>query len=446
MISTPLLLTLALSSVAVLLWLVMVRKMPVFIALLLVSVLMGLGSGMSPKLVLETLQAGMAGTLGFIAVVVGLGAIFGEVLNVSGGARQLAETLLARWGESKAPWGLSLAGFLIAIPVFFDVGFVILAPLIYGLSKRSGKSLLYYAIPLLAGLAVTHSFVPPTPGPVAVASILGADLGWVIFFGAICGSVAMVCAGPVFGTYIGNKIYVPAENFGLDVTEESADLPPFSTVMFLVAVPLVLIVLNTVSGLIFVEGHWARNLFQFVGHPFIALIIATLACLHFLGTRRGVSRQDLNRVATRAFEPAGIIILVTGAGGVFKQVLIESGVGQALGEALANSQLPLIVAAFFIATLVRVVQGSATVSMITAAGLMAPIVQVAQVSPPKLALIVVAIASGATVLSHVNDSGFWLVSRYLGLSEKQTLASWTVMETIIGSVGFGVALLLSLWF
>jgi Gnt-I system low-affinity gluconate transporter len=434
----------ALAGIFLLLFLVIRTKLHAFVALLLVSLLVGIAAGMPLGEVITSIQNGMGGTLGFVAVVVGLGAMFGKMLEVSGGAERLAATMINKFGEDKAQWALGITGFIVAIPVFFDVGFIILVPIVYGLARKTGKSLLHYGIPLLAGLAVTHSFIPPTPGPIAVAQLVNAELGWVILFGTLAGIPAMILAGPVFGRYIGKKIHLEIPDYmEIEEREYDKDLPSFGMITSLILIPLVLILLNTVSSVLLEEGNMARDIFVFLGHPFVALTIATLLTFYLLGTKRGYSRQEVQDIATKALEPAGIIILVTGAGGVFKQVLIDSGVGEVLGDMMGDSALPPIVLAFLIATAVRVAQGSATVAMVTAAGLITPLLELVGMTGPALGLIVIAIASGATVLSHVNDSGFWLVNRYFGMDVKDTLRSWTVMETIIGLTGFIVVLIIS---
>lgn len=439
------LIIIAMASIFVLLFLVIRTKLHAFVSLLLVSLLVGIAAGMPFGDVLKSIESGMGGTLGFVAVVVGLGAMFGRMLEVSGGAERLAQTMIQKFGEDRTQWALGITGFIVAIPVFFDVGFIILVPIVYGLAKKTGKSLLYYGIPLLAGLAVTHSFIPPTPGPIAVAELIGAELGWVILFGAIAGIPATILAGPLFGKYIAKKIdaSVP-EYMNVEEKKYDHDLPGFGLIATLILIPLILILLNTVSGVVLPEKSSLKAFFTFLGHPFVALTIATLLTFIFLGTRRGYTRQDVQEIATKALEPAGIIILVTGAGGVFKQVLIDSGVGDVLGKMMAGSSLPPILLAFLIATVVRVAQGSATVAMVTAAGLLSPLIATLGLEGPVLGLIVIAIAAGATVFSHVNDSGFWLVNRYFGLDVKDTLKSWTVMETIVGFVGFAVVFLLGL--
>lgn len=437
-------------GIALLLLLVIRFKINAFISLLIASIVVGLGAGMPANDVLNSMQEGMAGTLGFVATVVGLGAIFGQILEHSGGAESVARTLIRKFGRDKASWSMVITGFVVAIPVFLDVAFIILVPLIYALSRDTGKSLLYYGIPLLAGLAVTHAFIPPTPGPIAVADILGADLGWIILFGFIVGIPTAILAGPVFGKYIGNKIHVSVPDYvELDGDGEfdDADLPPFSLLLLIISVPLILILGNTITEALLdqgvVEPQFWTEILIFIGHPFSALTTAVLIAMYWLGVRRGTTREQLSNLSMEAMKPAGVIILITGAGGVFKQVLVNSGVGDMLASGMADLGFPIIVLAWLIALAVRVTQGSATVAMITAAGILAPIMLSFDISEPHKALIVLAIAAGATTLSHVNDSGFWLVNRYFGMSEKDTLRSWTVMETIISVVGFALVFALS---
>lgn len=442
----------AVLGVALLLFLVIYARIQAFVALLIASLFVAIIGGIPLSEIAGVIQEGMGNTLGYIAIIIGLGAIFGEMLQISGGAEIISNTLLKKAGEDKAPWALSFTGLIVAIPVFFDVALILFIPLVYSMARRTGRSLLYYGIPLVAGIAVAHSFIPPTPGPVAVAGLLGADLGWVILFGLIAGIPATIVGGIIFGKYIAKQIHIEApvdnvvEETPVDaVTADHAAKAPltFGMVISILAVPLVLILLNTVSEVVLPEESVVRSWIALIGHPFFALIIATLLAFYFLGIRQGYSRRNIMRIASRAFEPIGLIILVTGAGGVFGRVLVETGIGDALANVMAASNLPIILLAFLIATLVRVSQGSATVSMVTAAGLIAPAVEIGNYSAPMVAAITIAIACGATVLSHVNDSGFWLVGKFFDMSEAQTLRSWTVMETIIGLVGFVIVLILS---
>jgi Gnt-I system low-affinity gluconate transporter len=440
------------SAVALLLFMVLKLKINAFITLLIIAIYVGILTGMPLNNILQSIQDGMGSTLGFVATVVGLGAIFGQMLESSGGALSLAHSLVKKFGKERASWAMVITGFIVAIPVFLDVGFIILVPIIYALSKDTQKSLLYYGIPLLAGLAVTHSFIPPTPGPVAVSDILNAQLGWVIFFGVILGFPTAVIAGPFWGKYISKKIHImpPAEflnSFKEDKKDE--DLPSFRVVALIISIPLVLILLNTLSSLLVEKGVVEQSMLtdgvEFIGHPFSALIIATLIAIYVLCVKRGMSKQTILDLSTKALGPAGIIILITGAGGVLKQILVDSGIGKMMAESMANSALPPIALAWILAAVVRVTQGSATVAMITAAGIIAPVINELGLNDPQRALVVLAIASGATLLSHVNDSGFWLVGKYFGMNEKQTLQSWTVMESIIAVCGLIFTLLASLF-
>lgn len=443
---------LLITTISIVLLLVLVTRLKIhaFISLLLVSAFVGLGAGMSFDGVLQSIEDGMGGILGFITVIVGLGSILGKLLEVSGGAEVLARTIVKNFGTERTTWGLSLTGFIISIPVFLDVGFIILVPIVYALARKSGKSTLYYAIPLLAGLAVTHAFIPPTPGPIAVAEILDVSLGWVIIFGTIAGIPAVILAGPVFGKYIGNKIHVNPPDFSEPAESDAseADNRDFLMILLVILLPLVLIVLSTVLDVLIDQNVLESETFliqmlQFIGHPFSALTIATLIAAYFLGFKKGFTGKEVLSFTDKALAPAGLIILVTGAGGVFKQILIDSGVGAALAETLLAYDIIPIILAYVLAVVIRVTQGSATVAMITSAGMMAPVLSELSLNGPEAALIVIAIAAGSSILSHVNDSGFWLVNKYLGLTEKETLQSWTVMETIVSVTGFGMVLILS---
>lgn len=447
MIDYTLLLAVAL-GIAVLLILILTLRIQAFISLLISSIIVGIVAGMPPQEIIKTMQEGMGNTLGFVAVVVGIGAMFGAILEHSGGAEALANTLLKKFGDQNASWALMITGFFVAIPVFFDVAFIILIPLIYSLQRSSKKSLLLYGIPLLAGLAITHSFIPPTPGPVAVADILNADLGWVILFGFIVGVPTSIIAGPLFGKFIAKKIHIDAP--ALDDTKQPiTEFPSISMILIIIGIPIVLIVSNTVLNSPLMQSiqipHVLKEWLQMIGHPFVALTIATLVAWYFLGIRRNYSKKSLLDITTKAMAPAGVIILLTGAGGVFKQMLVNTNTGEMLANYFAHQGVSVLLFAFIAAVLVRVLQGSATVAMITAAGLVAPLLSV-NTSEIDKALLVITIAAGATILSHVNDSGFWLVSKYLGLTEKQTFKSWTVMTTLIAITGFTATLLLSLVF
>jgi len=432
-----------LGGISILLFMILALKVNAFVSLLVSSISVGIFSGMAPSLIIDTVIKGMGGTLGFVATIVGLGAIFGEILRQSGSTEKLSSSILKTFGIKRSPLALSLSGFLIAIPVFFDVAFIILIPVLYALQKRTGKSLLYFAIPLLASLAVTHAFIPPTPGPIAVADIIQADLGWVIFFGFIVGLPTTIIAGLIFGRYIAKKIHVEVpENVDVDMENNPGLDPNLFTIIGLISLPIALILCNTMLQALYPEllvtasGQPIINSIlqklHFLGHPIVALILSTLLAYVLLGRRLGFSKEQLQEMSIKALGPAGIIILITGAGGVFKQMLIESGAGKMLADQFALLNMAPIFMAFAVALIVRLIQGSATVAMITSAGIMAPILeQTMGMNPMGLSLIVLSIAAGASGFSHVNDSGFWLVNRYLGITEKQTLSSWTLMTGIL---------------
>ncbi|MEX0660555.1 MAG: gluconate:H+ symporter [Balneolaceae bacterium] len=448
--SATFLILLTAGSIALLLFLIMVVRIQAFIALLLVSITVAIFGGIPLGDVTGAIQEGMGGTLGYIAIVVGIGTMLGEIIQVSGGAKKIADTIINSFGESKSQWALAVVGLIVAIPVFFEVALILFIPLVYDMTKKTGRSILYYGIPLVGGIAVAHAFIPPTPGPVAVASIIGADLGWVILIGIISGVPAAAVGGVYFGKYIAKKIHVGVPDYmEIDIpkTQDGGqrEQPTFLMVVSIIALPLVLILMNTASTVLLPEGDTLREWVSLIGHPFSALLIATLFSFYLLGTRLGFTMKEIQKVATRSMEPVGIIILVTGAGGAFGQILIATGVGDALVGLMENTNMPVILFAFIVALVVRVSQGSATVAMVTAAGLIAPIVELGDYSAPLLGCITIAIACGGTALSHVNDSGFWLVNQFMGLTEKQTLQSWTVMETIIGVTGLIVVIILSLF-
>ncbi|MGY5847326.1 GntP family permease [Salegentibacter sp. HM20] len=430
-------------GIALLLFLILKLKIQAFLSLLIVCIAVGVMAGMPATEILDTMREGMGSTLGFVATVVGLGALFGGVLEQSGGAQRLASFMLKKTGDKKAPWAMMITGFAVAIPVFFDVAFIILVPITYALSKRTGKSLLLYALPLLAGLAITHAFIPPTPGPIAVADILGAELGWVIVFGFLTGIPAAIVSGPVFARFIAKRIKVAPKSFTEEADFDEKQVPSPGLIISIILIPILLIVVNTlVQSPLFSRVYIPPvilYIIELVGHPFSALIIANLIAWYFLGIKRGLQKEFLLKVAGKSFQAAGIIILLTGAGGAFKQILINTGAGEMIADVLSTSWFNPLVFGFIVAALIRILQGSSTVAMITASGITAPVLTGSFYSPAQTALIVIAIASGASIMSHVNDSGFWLVGQYLGLTEKETFKSWTVMTTLIAIMGLLVS-------
>ena len=338
---------------------------------------------------------------------------------------------------------MGITGLVIAMPVFFDAGLIILIPLAFSLAKRTNRSSLFYAIPLLAGLAVGHAFIPPTPGPVLVATMLNVELGWVILVGIFCGIFSMIVAGPVWGSICGKKHYIPVpEHVANQPDIDESKLPNFWTIVGIILIPLVLIILDSVAGVVPAMAQ-IQPILGFLGEPFVALLIATVAAMLILGIKHGYKTEELEKIMTKSLEPTGLILLVTACGGVLRYMLQYSGLGEVIGNAVSSANLPIVIVAFVVAALVRICVGSATVAMTMAAGIIAAMPEITSLSPLYLACTTAAIAGGATVCSHFNDSGFWLVKSLVGMDEKTTLKTWTLMETLVGGTGFIVALIIS---
>lgn len=456
------LLLIALGAVALLLVLIIWLRLHAFVALILVSLLTAIVAGIPLSDAVTTLLEGFGSTLASVALLVGLGAMIGKLLEVTGGATVLAETLIRRFGERRAPLALGVTSLLFGFPIFFDAGFVILLPIILSVARRLGGSVLLYALPAAGAFAVMHAFVPPHPGPVGAADILTADIGLVLVMGLVVGLPTWFVAAYLFGLWTGRRVMVPtpatfaptnglASGQGPSTTTfpsgRTVAPPRFSTVVLLLLLPLVLILLNTglntlaTAGVVAGETTWVSAL-RLVGQTSVALLITVLVAMIVLGHER-FSRAEIESIVNSALGPVCAVILITGAGGAFGGVLRATGIGDALADSLSQIGLPVIVAAFVIAATLRVAQGSATVALTTTAGLVGPAVAVGGLSRVDTALVVIAIAGGATVLSHVNDSGFWLVGRFLEMDVKTTLRTWTVMETLIGVIGFLLAWLLS---
>lgn len=433
----------AVIGLIILLVLIIKFKIQAMISILIGAISIGLIAGMPAETIVTAVNDGIGNTLKGIALLVGLGSMFGAILEVSGGAQTIAVTMVRWFGDKKAAWALGITGLVIAMPVFFDAGLIILIPLAFSLAKKTNRSSLFYAIPLLAGLAVGHAFIPPTPGPVLVATMLGVDLGWVILVGIFCGIFSMIIAGSVWGSICGKKYFVPIpEHVSKQEDFDESKLPNFWTIAGIILIPLVLIILDSVTGVV-PTLNFLQPVFSFLGEPFVALLIATVAAMFLLGVKYGYTLEELEKVMTKSLEPTGMILLVTACGGVLRYVLQYSGLGDVIGNAVASASLPLVVLAFIIAALVRICVGSATVAMTMAAGIVAAIPGISELSPLYLACVTAAVAGGATVCSHFNDSGFWLVKSLVGMDEKTTLKTWTIMETLVGTTGFAVALIIS---
>ncbi|MDT0380870.1 GntP family permease [Streptomyces sp. DSM 42041] len=492
---TATLLLIAAGAVALLLFLIMKVKLHAFVALVGVSVVTALAVGFPMADIPDVLMFGFADTIGSVAILVAFGVMLGRLLEVTGGAQVLADTLINRFGEKRAPLALGVAALLFGFPIFFDAGLVVFLPIILTVARRFGGSLLFYALPAAGAFAAMHAIVPPHPGPVAATEQLRGDIGVTLLVGIPVAVVAWYVGVYLVSRWLGKRVYVSVsdvvfgqvrdehgrtaeqraeagENEGTrkgkgtaksdgadegkagDAGAPAADAPTlghrppaFGTVLLLLLIPLVLISFDTVLDTLGAAGALDADsgfpaFLGLLGNTTVALLITVLAAILMLGRPR-TSMAGVRGIVDEALGPICAIILITGAGGMFGGVLELSGIGDALSNSLSDLGISLILQAFIIATLLRVAQGSATVALTTTGGLIASAVNEANLGDFQIALLVVAIAAGATVLSHVNDSGFWLVSRFFGMDEKTTLKTWTVMETTLGLSAFVIAL--GLW-
>jgi transporter, gluconate:H+ symporter family len=424
---------------AVLLFLIIKAKIQPFIAIMSSALIIGLVVGMPFGMITDTLAEGVGTTLQTIAILIGLGSMFGAILQVSGGVEVIADTLLRVFGEKKAPWALGITGLIVGMPVFFESGLLILIPVAFGIARKTKKSVFCYSIPLLAGLAIGHAFVPPTPGPVLVAEMLNVELSYVIMLGIIIGIPAMILAGPVFGRFAGSRFNCPVPSSYLENEKEGQEknkgrTPNFWVIVCIILLPLFLIILNTLSSIVpFMKP--VQPILEFLGTPVIALLLSTICAMLFLGLPAGFSVKEITNIMTNSLHSCGNIILLISGGGMLRFILQNSGIGELFGNFVGALPLPMVLVAFLVAAVVRISVGSATVSMTMAAGIIASMPMVADLTQLQLATLTIAIASGGTAFSHVNDSGFWLSKSLFEVDEKTNFKTWTVMETLVGLVG-----------
>jgi gluconate:H+ symporter, GntP family len=439
----------AVIGIAVIIGLITWLKVHPFLALLVGAIGIGIGAGLDPAKAVASFAAGFGATMGGVGILIGLGAMYGKLLADSGGADRIVDTLVARSSKAALPWTMGLVGALIGLPMFFEVGLVLLMPVIILVARRSGLPLMKIAIPTLAGLSAMHGLVPPHPGPLVAVTTLNANLGLTLAFGVLVAIPTVIIAGPLFSTLAARwapvpvpNMYVTAEDEGVDVTTRPR--PTFAAALFSILLPVVLMLAKALAD-VFAEDSDAgwKSILDFLGIPTIALTLAVIVGMVVLG--RG-GKMDLKAIAStmeRSLPPIAGILLIVGAGGGLKQVLIDTGIGQVIADAIQGSSLSVLFLAWVVAVLIRVATGSATVATVTAAGILAPVA--ADLSQPMVALMVLAIGAGSLFLSHVNDAGFWLVKEYMGTTIGQNLKTWTVMECIISVCGLGGVLLLSLF-
>lgn len=439
-------------GIIALLILIMGLKLNTFISLIIVSFGVALALGMPLDEIVTTIEAGLGGTLGHLALIFGLGAMLGKLIADSGGAQRIAMTLVNKFGEKNIQWAVVAASFIIGVALFFEVGLVLLIPIVFAISRQLKISILYLGIPMTAALSVTHGFLPPHPGPTVIAGEYGANIGEVLLYGFIIAIPTVILAGPVF-TKIAKKL-VPASftktgniaSLGEQKTFKLEDTPGFGISVFTALLPVILMSIATIITLLQKTLGFEDNSFlaaiRFIGNAGTSMLLSLLVAIYTMGLARKIPIKNVMESCTTAITHIGMMLLIIGGGGAFKQVLINGGVGDYVAELFKGTSLSPILLAWIIAAILRISLGSATVAALTTAGLVIPLLGQTDVN---LALVVLATGAGSLIASHVNDAGFWMFKEYFGLSMKETFATWTLLETIISVAGLGFILLLSLF-
>ncbi|AVQ33441.1 gluconate permease [Staphylococcus muscae] len=439
-------------GILLLLVLIMAFKLNTFVSLIVTAIVTGLFLGMPFDSIIKTIEAGMGGTLGHIALIFGLGAMLGKLLADGGGATQIADTLISRLGEKYVQWAMVIASFIIGIALFFEVGLVLLIPLVFTIAKRMNISQLKIGLPMVTALSVTHGFLPPHPGPVVIASELNANIGEVLLYGFIIAIPVTIVSGPLF-VKIAPKLSPTAfqregdiSSLGATKTFEKDALPSFGLSTFTALLPVILMLFATIWQLVSGHTDGATNAFEsfiyFIGTAGTAMLIAVLFAIFSMGLMRGIAMKDVMDTLTQAIYPIGMMLLIIGGGGAFKQILIDGGVGKSIETFFTGSHISPLLLAWLVAAVLRLALGSATVAAISTTGIVLPLLQTADIN---LALVVLAIGAGSVFCSHVNDAGFWMFKEYFGLTIKETFLTWSLVETIISVSGLVFVYFLSLF-
>jgi GntP family gluconate:H+ symporter len=424
----------ALVGIVVIVGLITWLKVHPFLALLLGAVGVGIGAGLAPGDAVTSFGAGFGSTMTSVGILIGLGAMFGKLLSDSGGADRIVDTLISRASPRALPWVMALIGALIGLPMFFEVGLVLLIPVIVLVARRSGLPLMRIAIPALAGLSAMHALVPPHPGPLLAVSTVGADLGLTLGLGVLVAIPTVIVAGPLFSKLAAKWAPVPVPDLFVSKEEDGGEgtrrRPTFLNALIGILLPVVLMLARSVreAALPAATGAWV-DLLEFLGTPMVALTVAVLYAMVFYARAGGMDKAAVSKTLGSSLPDVAGILLIVGAGGGFKQVLIDTGIGTVIGDAVSESGVSVLLVAWFVAALVRVATGSATVATVTAAGIMAPLAE--GMSTPEASLLVLAIGAGSVFLSHVNDAGFWLIKEYLGTTVGQNLKTWGLMECVL---------------
>jgi gluconate:H+ symporter, GntP family len=447
-----LLLLYAVIAIAALILLITRYKVYPFLVLIIVSLLLGLVAGMPMGTIVKSFETGNGNTLGHIAIVVGLGTMLGKMMAESGGAERIATTLIDKFGEKHIHWAMMVVAIIVGLPVFFEVGFVLLIPIAFNVAKRTGKSLLLIGLPMIAGLSVVHGLIPPHPAAMLAVQAYHADIGKTITYGLIVGVPCAIVAGPLFALLVSRYIKLPENNplaaQFLGSAEQDKDkatkreLPSFGITLFTILLPVILMLIGSWADLLFAPKTFANSLLQFIGNSDVALLIAVLVSFWTFGAKRGFNREQIQKFCGECLAPIAGITLIVGAGGGFGRVLMDSGISKEIVNAATAAHLSPLVFAWCVAALIRLATGSATVAMTTACGIVAPIAAAGgvQVRPE---LLVLATGSGSLIFSHVNDGGFWLIKEYFGMTVGQTFKTWSLLETIISLMGLGLTFALA---
>ncbi len=427
-------------GVILLLVLMIVFKVNGFIALIFVSAVVGMAEGMTPLAVIASIQKGVGGTLGSLALILGFGAMLGKLVSDTGAAQRVATTLIASFGKQRVQWALMVTGLIVGLAMFYEIGFVLLLPLVCTVVAASGMPMLYVGLPMVAALSVTHCFLPPHPGPTAIATIFGANLGTTLLYGMIITIPTVIIAGPIFSKFLKGFEKSPPEGLYNPKIFEDHEMPGFWTSIFAAVIPVILMAVAAVFELTTPKENVLRQFFEFVGNPAVALFISVVIAVFTLGLRNGRKMEEVMEMCGSSIAAIAMIVFIIAGGGAFKQVLVDSGVGDYIANMMKGSSLSPLLMCWTVAAMLRIALGSATVAAITTAGIVTPIIAITHADP---ALMVLAVGSGSVIASHVNDPGFWLFKGYFNLSVVETLKTWTVMETLISFLGLAGVLILN---
>ena len=432
--------TIIVLGVILLLVLMIVFKVNGFIALVFVSAVVGIAEGMTPLNVMASIQKGIGSTLGGLAMILGFGAMLGRLVSDTGAAQRVATTLIAAFGKQRLQWALVVTGLIVGLAMFYEVGFVLLLPLVFTIVAAAGLPLLYVGVPMVAALSVTHCFLPPHPGPTAIATIFGANLGTTLLYGLIITIPTVIIAGPIFSKFLKSFEKSPPEGLYNPKIFTEEEMPGFFISIFAAVIPVVLMAIAAVCELTMPKENALRQFFEFIGNPAVALFIAVVIAVFTLGLRNGRKMEQVMDMCGDSIAAIAMIVFIIAGGGAFKQVLVDSGVGNYIADLMKGSSLSPLLMCWTVAAMLRIALGSATVAAITTAGIVTPIIAATHTDP---ALMVLAVGSGSVIASHVNDPGFWLFKGYFNLSVVETLKTWTVMDTLISILGLAGVLALN---